>query len=279
MSGPPRGRARQSKRLESLDPKADLSYIISRRRAMLARASASGTHLGLVLPAPTPGAGSIHLSCMLCVVCGQHRGPLDPLLAPLTHFNTQEDLTAKLEGLFHLIDVDDNGWITLVHKLNSVAARPSVSRILVAASCSYCKTQRANCQLSRLACACAHHLATMFSISDSPPLSPPLQHEMQKFMDNTGIALSDEDWTDIFSYKFTGEDTQMDLEVCGPSSSRHGSVVAQSSLVECPFSSAIANQTTNVFKRTGLCAGVHQLHARSAEALCAAAHRIRYARG
>jgi hypothetical protein len=40
-----------------------------------------------------------------------------------------------------------------------------------------------------------------------------MQDEMQKFMEKAGIALSDEDWTDIFSYKFTGDDTEMNLEV------------------------------------------------------------------
>ena len=43
----------------------------------------------------------------------EHKGPLDPLLAPLTHFNTHDDLLAKISGLFHLMDVDENGSLTL----------------------------------------------------------------------------------------------------------------------------------------------------------------------
>ena len=39
----------------------------------------------------------------------QHKGPLDPLLAPLTHYNTQDDLVSKISGVFQLFDVDDNG--------------------------------------------------------------------------------------------------------------------------------------------------------------------------
>jgi len=36
--------------------------------------------------------------------------------------------------------------------------------------------------------------------------------QMTKPNNTTQISLSDEDWTDIFSEKFSGEDTQMDLE-------------------------------------------------------------------
>jgi uncharacterized protein with von Willebrand factor type A (vWA) domain len=36
--------------------------------------------------------------------------------------------------------------------------------------------------------------------------------QMTKPNNTTQITLSDEDWTDMFSEKFSGEDTQMDLE-------------------------------------------------------------------
>ena len=34
----------------------------------------------------------------------EHKGPLDPVLEPLTQFNTQEDLHNQISALFHLIE-------------------------------------------------------------------------------------------------------------------------------------------------------------------------------
>jgi len=49
-----------------------------------------------------------------------HKGPLDLLLAPLTHFNDLEDLRHKISVLFHFFDTNDSGLLTKVEVINGL---------------------------------------------------------------------------------------------------------------------------------------------------------------
>jgi hypothetical protein len=49
-----------------------------------------------------------------------HKGPLDKLLAPLTHFNDLEDLRHKISVLFHFFDTNDSGLLTKVEVINGL---------------------------------------------------------------------------------------------------------------------------------------------------------------
>jgi len=50
----------------------------------------------------------------------EHKGPLDRLLAPLTHFNDHQDLRNKISSLFHSFDVNDSGLLTKTEMVNGV---------------------------------------------------------------------------------------------------------------------------------------------------------------
>jgi len=63
----------------------------------------------------------------------EHKGPLDRLLAPLTHFNDHQDLRNKISSLFHSFDVNDSGLLTKTEMVNGVQS--SIDVILSEEDC------------------------------------------------------------------------------------------------------------------------------------------------
>lgn len=59
----------------------------------------------------THAAENVHAAIQIL----EYNGPMDRLLGPLTHYNTQHDLEKKIASLFKLMDVDDDGLLTKMH--------------------------------------------------------------------------------------------------------------------------------------------------------------------